>query len=83
MPIASYTNKSEIPETEVESLILILTNGDKAALDQVIARWNFLDAESFLKFVIAIMIKAEGNKITIQVGGEQSAVGPNDNLLRR
>ena len=83
MAITRYNTKTEIPDAEIDTLILVLTNGDKVALEEAINRWGFLNAESFLKFVLAVMLKAEGNKITIQVDGNQTGITPSDNLLKR
>jgi len=81
MPINKFENKTEFSQADIDGLILVLTNGDRAALDQAISRWNFKNAESFLKFVVAVMLKAEGNKIFIQVEGNQAGITPNETLL--
>ena len=81
--IYKFNNKTELSQsTETDGLIVVLTNGDREALQEIINKWGFLNEESFLKFAMAIMLKAEGNKIIIQSEGNQASIVPNDNLLR-
>lgn len=82
MPITRFENKNELSQSEIDGLVLVLNNGDRAALANVIERWNFADEVSFFKFVLAAMIKAEGEKIFIQVGGNVTGLSPNETLLR-
>jgi hypothetical protein len=82
MAIQKFDSKAAVTASDFEGFFIALNNGDKAALDQVIARWNFKDVESFLKFVLAVMIKGEGNKLFIQIGGAQTGISPADTLLR-
>ncbi len=82
MPITKYDKKIDVPEND--GLILVFNNGDKIAIEQVVKKWNFIDEASLLKFVIAIMLKAEGGKITIQAAdGSQATLSPSDSLLKK
>ena len=82
MAIQRFPDKASVQSSDFDGLFVGLNNGDRAALDQVIARWNFADEMSFMRFVIALMLKAEGGKISIQVDGVQTGLSPNEGLLR-
>lgn len=81
MAIQEFSDKAAVQSSDFEGLFVGLNNGDRTALEQVLARWKFRGTVSFLKFVIAVMLKAEGSKLTIQVGGNQTGVTPNEDLL--
>ncbi len=81
MAISQFDNKQELTQSDVEGFLLVLNNGDKAALDKIIERWDFKDATSFLRFVMAVMLKAENNKLFFEVQGIQTGATPSDDLL--
>ena len=83
MAIQRFENKGAVNSSAFEGFFIGLNNGDRVALEQVMQKWNFRDEESFIRFAIALMVKAEGNRIWIQINGLQTILTPNENLLQR
>jgi hypothetical protein len=79
--IKKFNDKASATASDFEGLFLALNNGDRAALEDAMKRWNFKDEESLLKVALAILLKAENGKVSIVSGGAQINLTPNDALL--
>jgi hypothetical protein len=79
--IEKFKDKAAVTASDFEGVFLALNNGDKAAIEEAMKRWKFKDEQSLLKFALAILIKAENNKVSIQSGGSQINLTPNESLL--
>jgi hypothetical protein len=81
MAISEF-NDGKVPE-DFEGLLVGLNNGDLQALKTAIADWGFKDNASFLKFVLAIMLKAKDTKgLYIEEDGQKTKVTPSEGLLK-
>lgn len=58
-------------------------NGDLKALKDVTKKYNLKDEESFIKFAMAVFLKADDNGIKIAQGTEYLTVLPTDDLLKQ
>jgi hypothetical protein len=74
--------ENQKPQTEPE-LQLKFTNGDLKALEEVKKKWKFIDFENLLRFAVAVMSKAEKNKVYIDEKGTRIGYSPADNLLKK
>ncbi len=74
--------KSEQSQEESE-LQLKFTNGDLKALEEVKKKWKFIDFENLLRFAVAVMSKAEKNKVYIDEKGTRIGYSPADNLVEK
>jgi len=83
MAIEKFENKASVNSSDLEGLFLGLSNSDLEALEQAIKKWDFKDEESFLKFVIAIMIKSgdDKNLFITDKEGHKINMSPSDDLL--
>jgi hypothetical protein len=79
--IQKFDNKNSVSASEFDGLFLGLNNGDKAAIEDAVKRWNFKDAESLMKYVLAVLIKTEDGKLIGHVAGSQIVLAPSDHLL--
>lgn len=76
--------KIDITPTPTEpELHLKFNNGDLKALEEVKKKWKFIDVDHLLRFAIAVMSKAEKNKVYIDEGGNKVGYSPADNLLKK
>lgn len=65
-----------------ESLPIDFDNGDLKALNEIQEKWKFKDKASLIKFAMAVLLKAENNKIKISVNGTETEVFPKEDLLK-
>lgn len=74
-----------IPDTDTgDKLGLEFNNGDYIALKKVVSQWGFKDAESALRFGIAVLLKAETKEVHVEnLNGEKISIQPTDSLLRK
>ncbi len=75
---------TKLTET-TEELTLKINNGDKKALEQITEEWKFKDAESALRFALAVLVKAVtiGNKkLSIEENGKNTTLVPGEALLK-
>jgi hypothetical protein len=83
MAIKKFENKEEVGKSDFVGLFIALNNGDLNGLTEAVTKWNFKDEESFVKFAIAFMLKAENKKIYIDDSlGNKINILPNDELLK-
>lgn len=65
-----------------DELSIKFNNGDLKALNEIQDKWKFKDKASLFKFVMAVLLRAEGNKIKISVSGNETEVLPKEDLLK-
>lgn len=83
MAIQQFENKGALSSADIDGLIIALNNGDREALELVVREWGFHNAEAFMRFAIAVMLKARSNRrLFIEQEGEHVVVSPNESLLR-
>ena len=56
-------------------------NGDLKALQEIQEKWRFKDKSSLIKFAMAVLLRADDNKIKISVSGSETEVEPKADLL--
>lgn len=66
---------------KLEGVLLNVDNGDLEALKQIIAKWNFKNEESTLRFLIAVTKQAEKEIIYIDQGGQKVGLTPSEDLV--
>ena len=66
----------------MKSLSLEIDNGDLAKLNEVMEKWNFKDYQSFLRFVISIMLVTEDKFLSIKVRDEITAIKPSAEYVK-
>lgn len=74
-----------ISEKDLEGGIreLRISNGDLEALDQVVKKHSFSNTESFLKYIVNVMYKAEEPMLKVKIEGELTTYKPASNLLKK
>lgn len=65
-------------------LKITINNGDLAALDRAMKKWDFKDEESLLKFSIAVLLSANGKALYTKTDeGKKQTLSPVDTLLNQ
>lgn len=64
-----------------ENITLVIDNGDRENMNKVLAKWNFKDEESFIRFVTSILLDTQDNAIYIQRNFAPTKVTPAPHLL--
>lgn len=63
-------------------LTIKLNNGDLQLFDSVMSKWRFENGVGLLRFIFAILSKAENNTVDITDNtGKRQSLKPADNLL--
>lgn len=65
-----------------QALQLTINNGDLEKINQVMNDWDFRDYQSFIRFVVSIMLVTKNKSITIQTETGATPVMPNPSLLK-
>lgn len=73
--------KRETPGKPGE-LDLSFNNGDLEALNDVIAKYNFVDEEAALRFALIVLLRPEDNSVLVKEEGKLVSVTPNEKLLK-
>jgi hypothetical protein len=82
MAIKNITSVSPNPPPSSDALTFSFDNGDRNVLELIKNKWKFKDEESLLRFALAVLVKAEGNSVSVknESGGEIN-LKPSDDLL--
>lgn len=66
-----------------EELNLIINNGDLKVLKDAVARLGFLNEESMLRYLLAVMSKSATRSLTItDQSGTKMPLNPSESLLK-
>jgi len=65
-----------IGKIDKEKLILEIDNGDLTKLEEVIKKWNFKDYQSFMRFVVSVMLLNEDEFLSIKIDGIRQDIKP-------
>jgi hypothetical protein len=75
--VRQITDDPQKPKTEIT-----IDNGDLAALDDAMEKWNFLDVASLLRFSVAILRESKEHVVYVPgENGKKIAFAPAENLL--
>lgn len=64
-------------------LTLHFTNGDVEKFNEVMVKYNFVDAQALIRFAVSIMLMAEDNVIKIKQDGTIFNVEPADHSIKK
>lgn len=67
---------------ESNKLILEIDNGDLSKLDEVMEKWSFKDYQSFMRFVVSILLLNEEKSVGIKLDGLKQDITPSSDLLK-
>lgn len=73
----------EKTDSGVGEFTLRFTNGDVEKFNQVMAKYNFVDAQALIRFAVSIMLVAEDKVIKIKQEGNIVNVEPQTIQLRK
>lgn len=63
-------------------LVLEFTNGDIAKFNEVMNKYNFKDAQAFIRFATSILLVAQDKEIKIKKGNDFVSIAPVEDLLK-
>lgn len=64
-------------------MILDFTNGDIEKFDQVMKRYNFVDAQALIRFAVSLMLVTEDKVIQIKQDGQITAIEPAEHSVKK
>jgi hypothetical protein len=67
---------------EDNKLVLELDNGDLKKFQEVLGRWNFIDSQSLIRFVISLMLLTQRNILYIDINKLPEGRVPASHLLK-
>lgn len=73
----------EKTDSGVGEFTLRFTNGDVEKFNQVMAKYNFVDAQALIRFAVSIMLVAEDKVIKIKQEGNIVNVEPADHSIKK
>lgn len=65
-----------------QKLVLEFTNGDIAKFNEVMNKYNFKDAQAFIRFATSILLVAQDKEIKIKKGNDFVSIAPVEDLLK-
>jgi len=69
--------------TNNEELNLVINNGDLKALKDAVSKLGFLNEESMLRYLLAVMSKSATRSLTItDQSGIKTSLNPSESLLK-
>lgn len=71
-----------ISKNKNDKLIFEIDNGDLTKLNEVMKKWNFKDYQSFMRFVVSIMLLNEDNFLSIKVDGVRQNIAPASHSIK-
>ena len=63
--------------------LLEFTNGDIEKFNEVMKKYNFKDAQAFIRFATSVLLVATDGEIKIKKGDEFVTVAPVDELINK
>lgn len=72
-----------VESKENDEMILKFTNGDIAKFDSVMKRYDFVDAQALIRFVVSILLVTEDKFIQIKKDGELMTVEPAEHSVKK
>lgn len=76
-------NRNISSNNENEELNLVINNGDLKALKDAVSRLGFLNEESMLRYLLAVMSKSATRSLTItDQSGTKTPLNPSESLLK-
>lgn len=64
-------------------MLLEFTNGDIEKFEQVMKRYNFVDAQALIRFAVSILLVTENKFIQIKQNGELIPVEPAEHSVKK
>lgn len=73
-----------IEQKDIEGkLILEFTNGDIQKFNEVMEKYNFKDAQAFIRFATSLLLVAQDKEIKIKKDNEFVCITPVEDLLKK
>ena len=66
-----------------DEMILKFTNGDIAKFDEVMKKYNFVDAQALIRFAVSILLVTENKFVQIRKDGELMTVEPAEHSVKK
>jgi len=74
--------RDTITNPELPSLKGTFNNGDLGAIDEAVAKWKFKDETSMMKFILAVLLSTNDNKLFADApDGKRITLSPASSLL--
>lgn len=66
-----------------DEMKLKFTNGDIVKFDEVMAKYNFVDAQALIRFAVSMMLVTEDNVLQIKQKGKITPIEPADHSVKK
>lgn len=66
-----------------DTLQLIVDNGDRTKMDEIMNDWEFKDYQSMIRFLLSIALVTEDKYIGIKKNGRYTPIGPSAELIKK